>query len=1019
MSLSVMEAFRENNGFLKSVAATTLFFFSFSFYSPTVFAVKDGVEKQKQIERVKQLDPTLDPMSQQMKLLTQQVSEKKDIVGNKLKENDGVLDHITRFLGLEETVSIAILQESLVEFEKQHNKTLEDFDKTRQYIQAKNLSPVIMQRHEAALAKINQELDQLKVNFALLESSQDLEQQQVVLSEIENQLSKHKLKRTFTPTDPDSLPWGAPDASKTRKPAKTPEELSRLTGISPFPQGTQLASNVITPDMLGQPGGPVAEDLAATIDAKLTDSIQAKAEELEFDPVKIYNWVRNTIEFIPSYGSIQGAEYTMQHGKGNAFDTASLLIALLRASNIPARYAYGTVDIPAEKAMNWVGGVDVPGAAQQLLGQGGIPNVAIVEGGQIRSIEMEHVWVEAWIDYLPSRGAKHEVGDHWIPMDASFKQYDHSAAMEIQGNIAFDPQALIEQSLQQTTINEAEGWLQNFDISTLSEGMDEYQAQIEAYIDSQVSGASGSDVLGVRQLIIYEPLSLAAGLPYTLVASTDSFSVLPSSLRHKFRYTLGTEYYGSENSRLITLEKSLPELAGKKLGLSFKPATADDEELLATYFPEPDPDTGEVDPSSMPSTLPGYLLNLTAELMLDGETIDEEVAGTLGGELYETMGVWSPGYGWEQSVNHPVAGEYRAIGLDLQGVNSKELADLQVQLEQTKQIIEAGNSDELLGLSAQELVGDYLYSAIYSYLAMNGIQDKLQAEVSGIVTNRMPSYGLFSTSLQTYYFYGTPRDVEFSGLVVDVDRLSSQVVAKDNDGGSRLSFTKVSGARASAMEHIVPEQVLSTELAPAHGISAVRALALANEQGQKIWTITRNNLSEALAAIDVGADIESEISASVNAGKVATVHEQPVSFYGGNNVGYLILDPTTGAGAYKIAGGLNGGFVDADTASIWGFLGFAAGMIGAGLVAASSAGLVSTLLLFFAAAVAIILTLSFVLDYMAIEHRCSGLGGLVALAVGAAIVGLVASGFGAIFLMYLGLLAGAGASTAASSSSCQ
>ena len=46
---------------------------------------------------------------------------------------------------------------------------------------------------------------------------------------------------------------------------------------------------------------------------------------LEEDPVKIYNWVRNTIEFIPSYGSIQGADYTLQHGKGNAFDTASLL----------------------------------------------------------------------------------------------------------------------------------------------------------------------------------------------------------------------------------------------------------------------------------------------------------------------------------------------------------------------------------------------------------------------------------------------------------------------------------------------------------------------------------------------------------------------------------------------------------------------------------------------------------------------------------------------------------------------
>ncbi|HBP67401.1 MAG TPA: hypothetical protein DD717_04050, partial [Alcanivorax sp.] len=49
------------------------------------------------------------------------------------------------------------------------------------------------------------------------------------------------------------------------------------------------------------------------------------------------------------------------------------MIALLRASEIPARYAMGTVEIPADQVMNWVGGVRAPGAAGNLLGQGGIP----------------------------------------------------------------------------------------------------------------------------------------------------------------------------------------------------------------------------------------------------------------------------------------------------------------------------------------------------------------------------------------------------------------------------------------------------------------------------------------------------------------------------------------------------------------------------------------------------------------------------------------------------------------------
>ena len=112
------------------------------------------------------------------------------------------------------------------------------------------------------------------------------------------------------------------------------------------------------------PALPNAADLAATEDIILTPAITALAASLNNNPVKIYNWVSNNIEFLPTYGSIQGADMTLQTKRGNSFDTASLLIGLLRAANIPARYVYGTIQIPADKAMNWVGGVTKPEAAQ-------------------------------------------------------------------------------------------------------------------------------------------------------------------------------------------------------------------------------------------------------------------------------------------------------------------------------------------------------------------------------------------------------------------------------------------------------------------------------------------------------------------------------------------------------------------------------------------------------------------------------------------------------------------------------
>jgi hypothetical protein len=163
---------------------------------------------------------------------------------------------------------------------------------------------------------------------------------------------------------------------------------------------------------------PTAAEIAETVEVQFTPEIKAKAQELGYNPVKIYEWVRNNVEFVPTYGSIQGANMCLQAKQCNDFDTASLLIALLRASNISAHYVYGTIEVPIDKVMNWVGGFTDPNAALQLIASGGIPVTALIAGGTISTVRMEHVWVEAWIDYIPSRGAVQKQGDTWIPLDA-------------------------------------------------------------------------------------------------------------------------------------------------------------------------------------------------------------------------------------------------------------------------------------------------------------------------------------------------------------------------------------------------------------------------------------------------------------------------------------------------------------------------------------------------------------------------------------------------------------------------
>jgi hypothetical protein len=52
-----------------------------------------------------------------------------------------------------------------------------------------------------------------------------------------------------------------------------------------------------------------------------------------------------------------------------------------------------------------------------------------------------------------------------------------------------------------------------------------------------------------------------------------------------------------------------------------------------------------------------------------------------------------------------------------------------------------------------------------------------------------------------------------------------------------------------------------------------------------------------------------EIRASLNAGKEVITHTDSDSVPGWSGAGYIIIDPDTGAGAYKISGGANGSFL--------------------------------------------------------------------------------------------------------------
>ena len=84
--------------------------------------------------------------------------------------------------------------------------------------------------------------------------------------------------------------------------------------------------------------------LASTPDANTTDPyIQQEAAVLDYNAQNIFNFLHNDVGYNSYTGSLRGARGTLWSDAGNALDVASLGVALLRASGIPAQYVEGTL----------------------------------------------------------------------------------------------------------------------------------------------------------------------------------------------------------------------------------------------------------------------------------------------------------------------------------------------------------------------------------------------------------------------------------------------------------------------------------------------------------------------------------------------------------------------------------------------------------------------------------------------------------------------------------------------------
>lgn len=894
-STSLTRSMRLNQWFSVITSVLTLFFFLSTWYIvPSAHAAGEAVKADRARKQYHPRGRTdEEKLSNTLQDIKERVAERRARVRKRVKQESDLWQGFLNLFGMSRLAkeSLDRLDAMAEQAEQLNQKALQGFDAIEQELIDKGLPEGILQRHRATVDKYQAEYRRFRQKLRKAQTAQSLQDQNSALGDLDEYMGKQQFKRRQQPFDPNHLPFGTPDPKKTREPITDPQELNRLLGLNTEPGLIEKVADALSTPAYADPvAGPTPEDLAETIDVQMTDAVRDLADQLDNDPVKIYNWVRNNIDFIPTYGSIQGSDMTLQSKRGNAFDTASLLIALLRAANIPARYAYGKVKIPVERVMNWVGGVEVPEAAIKLLGQGGVPNISIINGGQITHIELEHVWVEAWIDFLPSRGAKNIQGDSWVPMDASFKQFTYSDGIEIENDVQLDFEAYAQSIVDDADIDEQGGSISGLSADIIESELQPFIDEVNLLAETNNITTIG-ELLGEKVVVPIDIKQLSAGLPYMQNAQIIRFSEFPDYFRCKFKYELFSEGYP-----VLTITKNTAELVSKDFSLSFTGAKQTDIDLI---------DKIVFNSNLQTPSLPGYLINVKAKINLDGEVIAETGSFKMGTELSGYAGYYIPGVGWDQKRHDLIAGEYYAIGLDLQGIDRAYVDKHVATIEDIKTKLETNDYNDLKGHS---ILGKVLRLNLLEYFYQNDNTGTLRAGQAGVVKYRGPSYGFFFTQSRPEYFFGIPRNISFLGLTMDVPSMMEIVVDKKDDTQNFSKFNYLSGLLSSYLESAIPEKFLPRpNQNPVEGVSAVKILALANAAGQRTYAINQSNAATVIPALNLGADVIREIQNAISTGKTVYTHQNTITYAGWTGAGYIIKDEATGSGAYKISGGFNGG----------------------------------------------------------------------------------------------------------------
>jgi hypothetical protein len=563
------------------------------------------------------------------------------------------------------------------------------------------------------------------------------------------------------------------------------------------------------------------------------DAIMLKAAELGSDPVAIYEFVYNEIEYELYSGLARGAKATLLRRAGNGSDQAALLIALLRASGYKARFVFGGILADVERVKSWLNVRSWEGAERLLSANGLVGAIGIppyTDAGEQAVFLDTMMWVKALVPYGPDRGRSLDAPLRWVFLDPSFKTHEMQAGIDLP-DIPFD------------FAHTGRGILNGVNRLT---ALELFAEAVRADLRASHPNQTIAD-MGVRGPIERVELGmLPPTLPYRPVQFHAEFADLnelpfvpfnpPGDVQPQDwmarRYIVELRDLDGTTVRL-NHEIRAADFSDTRVTIGWKGATPADQTLIdndcqgdVAMCPNPglidvvpivkydgvEQATG-TDPLALASTVRVFVSNVDA---IHFRNCFVSSGGDPNIYLFT-----NPCYYNEQAPL--VVGARFLLAYDV-SQNSQPLIDRRaLQLVETYQAVGAAHPGEIDFPLTEDLrdnvIGELLFIASLRY-------GQRFDELAGLLehTNKFQvlkqGRGQFQSLMDVYYLDGTPISIVPAGLLIDI-LYTSDVYAIDavEDGVQRAKAFQLLGYTGSALEHQLWEELTQFE-----SVSTVKGL---------------------------------------------------------------------------------------------------------------------------------------------------------------------------------------------------